>query len=201
MPTGVLTAVAVAGLGLSAFGASQSYSAARSQATAQQGMIAEQQKQEALRQQAMELDARRRQREILRNQQRARSMSLTTATAQGASFGSVLPGAFGQISGQAGTQGLGVSQNLEIGRGMFASNMVESQYKMDYAAAGAQMAFGQGLSTLGGAIVSNLGTIGNLSGNAFGGSNTFGQAAGYAMYGSNPFTSSGGINPYYSGTR
>lgn len=77
---------------------------------------------EAQRMQAMELDAKRQQMEIIRNQQRARSLAAATATSQGAQFGSALPGSYGQIQGQSGNNMLGVQQQLDLGRNMFNLN-------------------------------------------------------------------------------
>jgi hypothetical protein len=70
----------------------------------------------------MEVDARRQQLEIIRNQQRGRALGLTTATAQGAQRGSGLQGGYGQISGQTGVNLLGVQQNLQAGRNIFDAN-------------------------------------------------------------------------------
>jgi hypothetical protein len=86
------------------------------------GIIDTQFQMEAERQKAMELDAKRQQREIIRNQQRARSIALASATAQGARFGSGLQGGYGQISGQSNVNALGIQQNLDIGRNMFNLN-------------------------------------------------------------------------------
>ncbi len=76
--------------------------------------------------QAMEIDARRQQMEIIRNQQRGRALSLTTGVAQGGSGfvggASARGGAYGQIAGQTGVNLLGVQQNLEIGRNIFGLN-------------------------------------------------------------------------------
>lgn len=80
---------------------------------------------------AMELDARRRQLEVIRNQQRARSIGLTTATAQGARQGSGLQGGYAQASGQAGVNLSGIQQNLEIGRNIFGLNSDISKRRMD----------------------------------------------------------------------
>lgn len=77
---------------------------------------------EGERKQAMEMDGRRKQLEIIRNQQRARSMALTASTQAGSSRGSGLQGGYGQISGQTGVNILGVQQNLEIGRNIFGLN-------------------------------------------------------------------------------
>jgi len=74
---------------------------------------------EGLKRQAMESDARRKQLEFIRQQQRARSLGLTK---QGAQFGSGLQGGYGQISGATGTNLTGLSQNLQIGEGIFDFN-------------------------------------------------------------------------------
>jgi len=78
---------------------------------------------EGQRRVAMELDARRRNLEIVRNQQRGRSMALAAATAQGARRGSGLQGGYAQISGQTGVNMLGVNQNLQIGESTSATSL------------------------------------------------------------------------------
>jgi hypothetical protein len=70
----------------------------------------------------MEVDARRQQLEIIRNQQRSRALALTNATAQGASKGSGLQGGYGQISGQSTTNLLGTQQALQTGENVFDAN-------------------------------------------------------------------------------
>jgi hypothetical protein len=77
-------------------------------------------KQNALRQQQMNLDAQRRKRDIIRAAQVATANSEAAAAGSGALNSSGIEGARGTISGQAGTNILGVSQNLEIGNQMFA---------------------------------------------------------------------------------
>lgn len=90
------------------------------------GIIAGQQDIEVQKQKAMELDARRQQLEVIRNQQRGRALSLTTGVAQGGSGfvggSSARGGAQGQISGQTGVNLLGIQQNLQIGRDIFGLN-------------------------------------------------------------------------------
>lgn len=97
----------------------QSYDINRGIITSEQGI--EQQKQ-----QAMEIDARRQQMEIIRNQQRGRALSLATGVAQGGGGfvggSSARGGAYGQISGQTGVNLLGVQQQLEVGRNIFGLN-------------------------------------------------------------------------------
>lgn len=110
----------------------------------QQG--AAQRRAEEQRKKAMELDAQRKMMETVRMQQRARAMALATTTAQGASFGSGLGGAFGQVAGQTGVNQLGISQNLELGRNIFDANM-------DASRASSIAGIGQGLQSLGGQML------------------------------------------------
>jgi hypothetical protein len=87
---------------------------------------------EGQRMQAMNLDARRRSLEVLRNQQRARAVALTNANAQGAARGSGLQGGYGQIAGQTGVNMLGISQNLQIGQNIFGLNNQITGQKQAY---------------------------------------------------------------------
>ena len=207
----VIAAAAVAGVGLSAYGAiagSQAASKAASaqsaayaqQSAAQQEITKKELEAEAVRKKAAELDARRRQLEIIRQGQRARAMSLTSATNQNAGLGSGLQGGYGQIAGQSGTQLLGVSQGLDLGNQLFGINADISQQKIALAQAGgaanqasarygAESAFASGLSSLGGALISNLGTIKSLSGG-------FGNTSNYT-FGPNSPSSYGYLGKMY----
>ncbi len=166
------TALAVAGIGLSAAGAYENYQGAKGQAAASKQMAELEMRQEAVRKQAMELQAKRQSMEVVRNAQRARSLALTNATAQGANQGSGLVGGYGQISGQTGVNLLGISQNLSFGAQMFDLNAQISQQKMAYADAGSKMALGSGLSSLGGTLLNNLRAINSLSKGFGSGSNS-----------------------------
>lgn len=103
----------------------QSMSASNQSYAINAGTIQAQQQIEAQKARAMEIDARRQQLEIIRNQQRGRALALTTGVAQGGSAtrSSALQGAYGQVSGQTGVNLLGVQQNLEIGRSINAFNV------------------------------------------------------------------------------
>lgn len=152
-----------AGLAASVYGTITQTSAARSQARSQQAVTGLEMQVEAQRRKAMELDARRRSLEIVRQQQRARSMALTTATAQGAAQGSVLGGAYGQIQGQSNFNLAGINQNLALGRNIFDLNAQISQQRIGMAQTASNAATGAGISSLGGALVANAGTISNLA--------------------------------------
>lgn len=145
-------ALGAAGTGIQMIGAQQQAGIARQQ--------------EAQRRRAMELDARRRQMEVLRNMQRAQAMALVTNTAQGAQYGSNLMGAYGQIAGVGGTNQSGILQNLEIGRNMFDLNAQMSD-------AQSFSAMGKGFQSLGGQLFNAMGAMGRLEG---GGWNAFKDA-------------------------
>ncbi len=108
---------------LNILAAQQSASASAQSATINQSILGEQLKQEGIKRTAMEVDSRRSQLEIIRNQQRARAVALATGTAQGAQRGSGLQGAYGQISGASGTNLVTEQQALYRGRDIFDSNM------------------------------------------------------------------------------
>lgn len=72
-----------------------------------------------LRQKQMNLDAERRKRDIIRNAQVATAKAENSAANSGAINSSGIEGARAGISGQAGVNYLGVSQNQEIGNQMF----------------------------------------------------------------------------------
>ena len=135
--------IAAAGLGMTAYGTVQQVSAAKRQASFQREIMVQEQRAEAVRMRAMELDARRRQLEVIRNQQRARAMALSTATAQGAGLGSGLFGGYGQ---------------------MFGINSAISQSKIGMAGAASSAVTGAGLSSLGGAFISAMPYLSSLGG-------------------------------------
>lgn len=257
MPTTILAATAVAGLGLSAYGMSQQMkgkeeqaagAAIQSQGAQVKALAAQQSAEGASRQvegasaqnqatkaitgyelqieqqrfQAMELDARRQTMDVIRNQQRARALGLTNATAQGASQGSGLQGGYGQISGQANQNILGIGQNLAIGRAIFGLNSDISQQKLAYAAGGdiinegsGMIAKAAGLSAIGegiiakggGQIASGAGTsaigtgLSSLGGSLVTAAPTFANVGTYgaSLFGSN--TSGMGYSPTASNNR
>lgn len=165
-------AIAVAGIGVSAYGVSKQQKAIKQQQAAQEESIRIQQETEQLRQRQMNLDAMRKQREIVRAGISARGLALATATAQGAARGSGLQGGYGQISGRTNVNMLGVSQNQEIGNAMFSNNRdLLSSYRAS-AAAQSSAALGAGLTSLGGQITANAGSIsrvGTYAAGQFGG--------------------------------
>lgn len=165
----MLPIIGAIGLGLGAAGAITGTIGAFRTAGAQRNIAELEAKIEAQRKQAMELDARRRSIEVVRNQQRASALGLTAATAQGAQSagvaGSGYYGGQAQVLGQSNFNLLGISQNLEIGRNIFDLNAKISKEKMNIADSQTLTALGQGLMGFGGALTGNLDKLGNLMGN------------------------------------
>ena len=126
---------------------------------------------EAKRRQAMELNARRQQTENLRNTQLQRSMAITSATAQGAQFGSGLAGGLAQVSGQGYWNSQGISHNLALGQDIFGLNAQISQSKLAEGSYGSQAAMYQGISSMGSSLFNVSGKLGNIFGSTGGSSN------------------------------
>lgn len=121
-------------------------------------------KSEKAREAQLTLDSMRKRRETVRNMLIARSNAEFAASGQGASFGSVLPGAYGGISGQGGNQTVAINQNEQLGKQIFSANR-------DYYTASGITGLGQGITSLGGMVMENAGTIskvGQNMGNIFG---------------------------------
>jgi hypothetical protein len=157
---------AVAGLVIGGIGLFESNDAAQQQAQYQAQALALQKQEQKERRKAMELDARRRRREIIRQGVAARSLALTTATAQGAQFGSVLPGAYGGIEGRTGVNTLGVNQNQEIGGRIFDLKGQISDAYVNAAFAGSRAASGQALTSFGGMLLQNSQNLAKLGSSA-----------------------------------
>src|SRR5690606_13887283 len=111
---------------------------------------------ENAREQQMQLDAQRRRRVAIREAQMARSMGLTVGTAQGATGSSSLSAALGGATA-TGLENQQTSVAAEtIGSRIFGANR---DYFRATQRGTAGMAIGQGISSLGNALVSNAGTI------------------------------------------
>lgn len=155
-------AAAVGGIGLSIFGAMEKADMAKKQADLQSQMTQTEMQQEGVRQQAMRVNARRQQMEVLRNAQRARSLALNNATSQGAQFGSGLQGGYGQVAGAANWNNSGIESSLNFGEQMFSLNQTMSQQKMQMAQLTGQSATAQAYTQLGSTLVSNASQLGNI---------------------------------------
>lgn len=156
-------ALAAGGLAMSLIGSAKASTASNSYYQGEQNIAGLELKVNEQRKSAMEVDARRRQLEVVRNNQRARSMAQTTATSQGAQFGSGLQGAYGGIGGQSETNLLGVNQNLEIGRNIFGLDTQISQQKIANAGFESQISTDKATANTGNMLMSSAGKISNLA--------------------------------------
>lgn len=156
------------GLALSIAGGFMKTQAAREQQQAQEQLIAVQQRQEGIREQALTLDAQRRRRQAIRQSMIQRAQALTTATSQGASQGSALGGSYGQIAGELNFAMEGINQQEAFGHQMFSANRDALVARRAMAASETQSTTGSGLSSLGGTLISNLGPISRMGGNLTG---------------------------------
>jgi hypothetical protein len=138
------------------------------QASGQRKAQAAQRKQEALREKQMENDSRRKQLELVRQQQIARATSLASTTASGASAegSSAMGGVEGTISGQYNRGIQADESNLGIGRLMFAEGRNVARGQAQAARGGTLQSAGQGLTSLGNAFVNNAERYGRIFGQA-----------------------------------
>jgi len=140
------------GVGLAASAAGSYMSYKGSQQTAKATTQAEN-----ARQRSMNLDAARRRRALVRDMLSANATNTAMATAGGTATSSLAGGMYGSVMGQGGNNMLGVSQNQQLGNEIFSANA--------QARSGSTMAAtGNGLQSLGGAIVQNRETIGRVGG-------------------------------------
>lgn len=144
----ITSIIAGVGLALGAAGTYIQYNAAQDQSKALD-------KAEDARKQAANLDSLRRQRAVVREMQQQRALALSNATQQGAAAGSSLQGAYASIQGQGNTNITGIEQQNQLGNAVFAANKQAR-------AAETQGNLGEGISTLGGTLVKNAGTIGSI---------------------------------------
>jgi hypothetical protein len=179
----VTTAIAVGSLAVAGAGAAISYSAQKKTASAQSAQASAQnkasakvakitQQQEKLRKTAMNLEATRQQRTLLRQAQLARANSVNNAANAGSGYGSGLPGAIGSITGQAGAQSTSIFANQQAGNENFdlnaqiaaitgQANTTSAGYQSSIYSSNAQAAFGESLFKLGASGVNNSKTAGD----------------------------------------
>lgn len=177
---------AAVGLGLAAVGAATSAYSSYQQNEANQASIAAQQQAEAIRRRAMEVDNERRRRQYIRESMIARATGLSNATNRGASQSSAVPGIYGQIGGRTAFGITGLNDALVTGRGLFDANQDLFAARSAASSAGAVGDLGRGLTSLGGALMSNYGAVDRI----FGGpaySQDYGQAVNSGILGAAPW--------------
>jgi len=142
------TIIAGVGLAIGAASAYESYEAKNDQNKANK-------KAEAAREQAMNLDALRRRRAVIRQTIAARSTALASASQSGATQGSGLAGGLAQAAGSGNSELSSSNKQQQLGAGIFAANRQAG----DAATSASNWA---GLSSLGNQIVDNSKVIGRL---------------------------------------
>lgn len=121
-----------------------------------------------LKQQQVRLEANRSQMQNIRNVQQARAMSLSSATNQGAQFGSGLQGGQSEITAQGAYNMVGVNSALQTSEGIYGNNQSITGDNARIATLQGQSATDQGISTIGGALLKAAPSIGSFS-KGFGG--------------------------------
>lgn len=141
------------GLAVGAAGAYTSYQGSREVAKGNRQA-------EAARRTSMNLDAARRRRAIIREIMAANAQNTAMAAATGTMGSSLMGGMAGTVAGQGGNNLLGVSQNQQLGNDIFDANARTAR--------GSSMSsMGEGLQSLGGAIVRNRESISRIGQFAF----------------------------------
>lgn len=155
---------AAIGLGIAAVGVGTQIYGASKAADANEQAIAAQQHSEQIKLQANAIDADRRRRQFVREGVIARASALSTTTNQGANQSSGLQGAYGQIAGRTsfGISGVDIAQ--ATGLELFNANQDLFQAKQAGNQAAMVSGIGSGLTSLGGAIVGNIGPIDRVFG-------------------------------------
>lgn len=163
MPVATTTAL-IAGLSLAAAGTAVSVGSAIKSSEAQKEEIAAQQRAESSREQGVKLDQQRKQREMVRQGILARSQALTSGSNQGAGYGSGIAGAMAGATEQTGYNVLGNNESGQISSSIFQANRDAFSAKSAEADAASVGVVGSGLSSLGGALMKNVGNIDRLGG-------------------------------------
>ena len=150
------------GLGMQIFGGMGQSKIASQEASVSADEAKQEQVINTLKQQQMSLDAGRKNVQTMRQVQQAQAMNLSRATSQGAQYGSGLAGGQAAAADQGFYNALGVNQNFQIGTGINAANNLISNDKMAMASLQGSSATNQGISSLGGSLISAGNIVGKL---------------------------------------
>lgn len=153
-------------MGMQLFGGLKSSSAASQAAGIQQNIIGDEEKENSLRQTAMEVSARRQSLEGFRRTQQLVAQSKMNATGGGSQFGSGLAGGLGQVKAEGLFNDQGIKQNLGIGEGLFSLDNQIDQQKIALSGVNSSIATDQSISNFGAALGKQAGTISNIYGYA-----------------------------------
>lgn len=172
-----------AGTVLQGIGGLMGMSASKDYNKSQQEEIKLQDQVEGQRKLAMELDAKRKSLENLRKVQQAQAMGLTTASSQGAIFGTGFQGGQQQAQSQGNWNQAGINQNLQSGENIFGLNSQISQQKILQANAQQGMQTSSAISSFGGSLVSSANAFGRVASGFGGNPKTTTSGTGGNIYG------------------
>lgn len=150
------------------FGSYEASQDAHKAAGIQKNITADEMQINSQKQTQMNLEANRQIIQNFRNVQRARAAGTAAAVNQGGQYGSGLQGGNAQNTAQGFWNNSGIQQNRQIGNTIFGINNDISSNKMQLADVQADQYTDQAISSFGGTLVKDGGTIGNLGKNLFG---------------------------------
>lgn len=176
----------LASTALSAFGTFGAMQTANQASQINQQIAGIQVQENTQRQLAMQISARTKSLDALRNTQKASSLALAAGVNQGAQFGSGVAGGQGAAANQGAQNLENIQQNLQIGNALFGMDSTIDNLKGQLSALQSREATYSGISSLGGDLSRVAGPFGNLFQNFFGGSggggNSPGASSNYAGY-------------------
>lgn len=156
--------ISAIGFGMQVFGAFGAAGDAKQAAQIQKQIQEQEKASNNVRREQFEMQYRRQTLEVFRNSQRARAQAAAVGVNQGAQLGSGVAGGQAQIYNQGLYNAVGLHQNAALGSRLFGINDAISGYKQQLADVQGSMASNQAWQQLGGSLIGNAGTIGNISG-------------------------------------
>lgn len=142
-------AIGAVGLGLDIAGTMSGMKAASAEASISMDQLNHEMQIEQLKEQQMVLQNSRQGTENLRNVQKAQSMGKAAAANQGAMFGSGFAGGQSQAAAKGAWNAENLSQNLQIGKGIFQQDFAIDQDKINMASTQSKLAQSQGEMAIG----------------------------------------------------
>lgn len=143
------------GLGLAIAGTMGGMKAASAESAISIDQVQHEEQIEQLKEQQMVLQNQRQNTENLRNVQKAQAMGKAAAANQGALLGSGYAGGQAQAAAKGAWNAENLSQNLQIGKGIFAQDFAIDQDKIKMANEQSKLARSQGEMALGADILSS----------------------------------------------
>lgn len=147
------------GMGISAIGTGLGLWGSSEAAEAQQKLTAAQMQAEKLRYEQMKNEAERKRRQAIKMQIQQQHTAVSNATLQGAGESSGAYGAYGQTNQEGSWNVGGVNIAEHFGTEIYKANMAALQAKGELADAQSLQQMGAGISSLGGAVLGNMGAI------------------------------------------